>query len=292
MRFCSTCLIAGLLIVVMTCSAWAQRQRGNNDERNGRNSSNEERGGRNFSRWGNSGGDNNNSGRSGSRNGGSGFNDQYGIITERNIFLRDRRSRDDERPRGGNRVVLTPEQTFVLTGVVLEDDEYHAYLEDVTRRTIQKMTVGTSIARGTIAAIDIDAIAYESNGKVTWINVGSNLTGSAVGSVSDERVNAALWSGSSTTAAAPGTPLPDANNPNLTMEERMRLRRAMEMNPGAVLPTVPQNGATSGQQPAEGTQEEPEQPVAEPQPGQPTPGAPGLSIEEQMRLRRQQELGR
>jgi hypothetical protein len=290
-----------------------ERSRGSNEERGSRNSSNEERGersssneerGNRSSRWGNWGGGNwgqgrtreSRSGGNGGGTGGSGFNEQYGIITERNIFMRDRRVRERNDFRGPSRPPLTPEQTFVLTGVVIEDDEYHAYLEDISRRTIQKMTVGSELARGKIVDMDIDAIAYESNGKVTWVLVGSNLTGSSVGSVSDERVNAALWSGGGgvTSAPAPGAPLPDANNPNLTTEEKMRLRRAMELNPGAVVPAVPNNGENNGEQLEQGgEQPQIEQPAQEqPIPQQPTPQNSGLSTEEQMRLRRQQELGR
>jgi hypothetical protein len=326
-----------VMMMSLTYSAQAQRQRGNNDgsgdrtsnsgdgnsgERNPRDrnsgdrNSNEDRssrwsrnGGGNYGggNYGGNGGGNGRSRSSESRSGsgGPGFNEQYSIITERNIFMRDRRSRNDERDRGSRSgPPRTPEQTYVLTGVVIEDDEFHAYLEDVTRRTSQKFTVGAPLARGKIAAIDIDAIAYESNGHVTWVVVGSNLTGAAVGSVSDERINAALYGGGGAAQTAPtaGAPLPDANNPNLTTEEKMRLRRMMESNPGAIMPGVPQEQPDSNEQPAEGAEQfqQPQQPqnsgnfeqTAPPQPGQENSG---LSLEEQMRLRRQQEqqgLGR
>jgi hypothetical protein len=278
--------------------------RSSSDEQRTSGSSSEDRGSR-WQRWGggsDGGASFSRSTRSESRGGGSVggvFAEQYSIITERNIFLRDRRSRETQQDwRSRTTAPRTPEQTYVLTGVVFEDDEFHAFMEDVTRRTIQKLTVGTPIARGRIAAIDIDAVAYESNGQVTWVNVGSNLTGTSVGSVSEERVNAALFGGAG--AAAPGAPLPDANNPNLTVEERMRLRRAMETTPGAALPPVPEAG--SAEQPPDegGEQLQVEQPagVEQPDPNQPAPQPPqgadtsGLSLEEQMRLRRQQELGR
>ena len=66
-------------------------------------------------------------------------------------------------------------------------------------------------------AIEIDGIEYDQGEKQTWVTIGNNLTGQSVSGISASM--------SSTDAAGP-TSLPfDPNDPNLTVEQRMRLRR-------------------------------------------------------------------
>jgi hypothetical protein len=71
----------------------------------------------------------------------------------------------------------------------------------------------------------MDAVQYSGPGGPTWIGIGNNLSGGEVGSVSDARIAAAA-SGSTT---QPSTTMP-ANIANLSIEERMKLRRMQELN--------------------------------------------------------------
>jgi hypothetical protein len=158
--------------------------------------------------------------------------DRYAVLTDQNIFLKDRRTR----PRNGStsterpmtemdRIKATPEAKFVLTGVVFEDGDYRAFIEDTSASKVLRLSVGEPIARGKITEIDIDTIAYESAGKTTIINVGTTLTGIPYSAFT------ASPGATPAPGAAPSTPLPDPNNPNLTIEERMKLRRAAELQP-------------------------------------------------------------
>jgi hypothetical protein len=162
--------------------------------------------------------------------------ERYAALTEQNIFVKDRRSlrsRPDRTP--GERPPMTemeklkatPEAKFVLTGVVFEDGDYRAFIEDTNASRVLRLSVGDPIARGKITEIDIDTIAYESSGKTMIINVGTTLTGIPY-SAFTASPGATPAPGA---AAAPASPLPDANNPNLTIEEKMKLRRAAELQP-------------------------------------------------------------
>jgi hypothetical protein len=167
----------------------------------------------------------------------------YAVIAESNIFLKERRSSRggrDERPTSRQYTPPVPEKTFVLTGIVLED-EWRAYVEETAARTrFHRVGVGDQLGRGHVAAIEIDAIAYEYGGKITWVPIGKDLTGDAPPSTASAYVSStgtntttAPTTGPTTGPAAADTvttaPLPiDPNNPNLSLEERMKLRRQME----------------------------------------------------------------
>ena len=158
----------------------------------------------------------------------------YAVLTEQNIFVKDRRSlRRGDRPssdRNSNDPLREyrnqPEAFLVLTGVVFEDGDYRAFIEDTKVSKVLRLSVGDAIARGKITEIDIDTIAYESSGKTTIINVGTTLTG-----IPYSAFTATPGATPASTGAAPSTPLPDPNNPNLTIEEKMKLRRAAELAP-------------------------------------------------------------
>lgn len=146
------------------------------------------------------------------------FSDRYGVLAERNIFLRDRSVRRALPAAGPSSQPARPlEESFTVVGIVEEDGLWRAYIEDATRAATLRLTEGDPLARGTVTRIDINGIEYEQSGKRTWIFIGSNLTGQ-MGSGSSASV-------ASNDSAGP-TSLPfDPNDPNLTVEQRMRLRR-------------------------------------------------------------------
>ena len=80
--------------------------------------------------------------------------------------------------------------------------------------------------RGQPPAIALDAIAYEHDGKKTWIEIGSDLTGKFAAA------STPAYGGSTASASATTGPtsLPanvDLNDPSLSAEQRMRLRRQL-----------------------------------------------------------------
>jgi hypothetical protein len=190
------------------------------------------------------------------------YNDRYGVLSERNIFLRER-GKPATRPSylsrdSDNTFVNRPplEAAFVLTGIVLEEGQYRAYVEDTSTGRVHRLAVGDSVARGHVLEIEIDAIAYDLNGQGTWITPGSDLRGQpfsgfptalsrymAASTNPSSRGGSGFGgsrdggsrdggSGGATTgpAASEGgggvAPPPlDPNTAGLSVEERMRLRR-------------------------------------------------------------------
>ena len=164
------------------------------------------------------------------------FSEQYGILSEQNIFLRDR-SRYT-RGQGATTspstqpaaVPLSPEQSLVLTGIVFEDGEYRAYFENLQQPAIVRVAAGEAVARGQVAEIAIDAVAYEQEGQVTWIEIGKDLTGAIPAARS---VSTIVTSSPTTATPTPaGSPGSSSGAPSSSIAEQMRLRRLQELNRG------------------------------------------------------------
>jgi len=154
-----------------------------------------------------------------------GFRDKYGVVSERNIFMRERGRR--RRYEGPSRPAYSPpvEDAYVLRGVVFEDDIYRAHIESLNTSTVLKLAVGEPVASGKVTAIDIDAIEYEQPGhRPIRIEVGQTLTGgqAVLPTISSE--------GSGSTTQPASAPAIDPNSPNLTLEQKMKLRRMQELN--------------------------------------------------------------
>jgi hypothetical protein len=174
------------------------------------------------------------------------YRERYAVLSERNIFLKDRRVRSGpstSRSGSDRPPAPPPEATYVLTGVVLEEGQYRAYVEDSNGK-INRLAVGDAIARGHVAEIDISAMAYESNGQVAWVNVGYDLRGkpweapTAASYISRAGPGGGFPSttpsnntggGNGNGAAAVPVPPLDPNTVGLSIEERMKLRRMQEM---------------------------------------------------------------
>jgi hypothetical protein len=154
------------------------------------------------------------------------FSERYSIVSDKNIFLRDR-SRGApttaSTQSSTHRSTPLPEETLMLTGIVLEDVGMRAYIEDSVTFRILKLAVGESVARGKITSIDLDAVEYERNGQRKWIVIGYDFTGRPAQIASSTTYTPADATTSPTTQAI------DPNDPNLTQEQRMKLKRQMEL---------------------------------------------------------------
>lgn len=167
--------------------------------------------------------------------------DDYKVIWEQNMFVKDRRRpySSTTRRSGGDvsrdgRGIRTAESLYALRGVVLEDGQFlRAYFEDMTDGKMLRLNVGDPIAKGHIAEIAIDAVAYEANGQVTWVNVGTDLRGQVAMLASSSDSPRIATSAPTTTAsgtgdagtASGGTGAAAVDPSTLSIEERMRQRR-------------------------------------------------------------------
>lgn len=160
---------------------------------------------------------------------------EYVVISERNIFLRDRpRPRGNSGPttrRADDRTPLTPEQSFALRGVVFEEDQYLAYFENIPEASVQQVSIGGELAGQRIVDIDMDAVELEKDGNTFWIEVGQDLTGNRAQSARPSGGFARTGSSSPapTASNAPGSAAPPAlpsegETEGMSIEERMRLR--------------------------------------------------------------------
>ena len=149
--------------------------------------------------------------------------DAYAAVVERNIFVRDRRPPVvvSTRPASSRPYVPPPtlEASLVLRGVVLEDGYFRAYFENAQSNEIVRVAAGDALAKGHVAEISIDAVAFETSAGLAWIKIGDNLAGARVAEP------AASASSSSLTTGQPGSAATTGPAGASSIEERMRLRR-------------------------------------------------------------------
>lgn len=154
------------------------------------------------------------------------FASHFGVLADRNIFVKSRTPpvRRDDRPAPATAPARVPtaEESLVLRGVVIEDDAggsgiLRAYFEDQRTRTLVRVTAGDALAKGHVVDVSIDAIAFENQGSIVWVRIGDNLLG--------ERSNNTGNTGTTTSTTSPsdGTGTPSA--PLSDIERRMRERR-------------------------------------------------------------------
>jgi hypothetical protein len=145
--------------------------------------------------------------------------ERYTILSEHNIFVKNRvqRSRGPTTRDTSREPQRRPEQAFVLTGCVIENENmYAAFVENAQSGATTRVTVGENIATGKVVEIGFDYLEYETGGQRTRVEIGHNFTGAAVST--STYVNSFPTTGPTT------GPVDLAN---LSVEERMRRRRAL-----------------------------------------------------------------
>jgi hypothetical protein len=96
--------------------------------------------------------------------------DRYKVLSEHNIFTKNRRPPSTQRSRdsGTDRPPPKPEVASVLTGCVIEDENrYAAFVENAQTGRHAESVAGESIATGKVTAIGFDFLEYESSGQNT-----------------------------------------------------------------------------------------------------------------------------
>ena len=151
------------------------------------------------------------------------YADRYGSLSEHNIFMKDRPVKKkptttNESSAGG--VKRQVDESLVLRGIAYESEGFRAYVEDLNSGKELKLIPGDAVGRGHVTEVDIDQIGYERNGEETWIKVGCDFTGKEVVTIAE--------SSEETPTTGPVETI-DPNNPNLTLAEKMKLRRQQEM---------------------------------------------------------------
>jgi hypothetical protein len=106
--------------------------------------------------------------------------ENYRLLNERNIFLRNRRRWRPPRAASTppiRRVVFDSDRDIALTGISRRDGEYVAFFEHIASGATTRMRVGEVVGKGRIKAITLDGIEYERGDFVSSIQIGRTLTG-------------------------------------------------------------------------------------------------------------------
>ena len=104
---------------------------------------------------------------------------RYELILQRNIFSRQRtpfRPRDRESEARAV-VVPNPETYFLLKGVVQENNEFIAFVEDTQDGGVLRLRQGDRVARGVIKTLSLDALEYQFEDKTVSVRLGCDLEG-------------------------------------------------------------------------------------------------------------------
>jgi hypothetical protein len=161
------------------------------------------------------------------------YSERYSIVTENNIFMRDRHRRSGRYEPSTSPTTRPLEESLVLTGIVIEDQGLRAYVENTDTHEVTRLSPGDAVAHGKVDSIQIDAFDYLHNGEHSWIDVGSDLTGHAatLPETSSYYGSSSVSGGSSSSSTQPSGPPIDPNDPNLTLEQKMKLRRQQLLGP-------------------------------------------------------------
>lgn len=231
------------------------------------------------------------------------------MLSERNIFLRDRR---------GPRSYYTPRTTYytprasstddaiVLTGIVQQGPDCVAFFENTQTGKTLRLQAGDPLGKGRVAMISFDTVHYACDGNLTRVSVGNNLSGKAVTMARSSASSSTASAPSAATAGPPAAAAPTAMGlaaPGTVPAPGMAPPE-MGPPPGMAPGTAPGPGApppyamTPGQAaPAPSITISPGQPPTAAPPAAAGPPATttdsgAASILERLRQRREQELNK
>ena len=133
------------------------------------------------------------------------FSQEYQLLTRRNIFDQNRRYVSPTLVQ-----VQTPgQETLTLTGLVLENGQYAAFIEDSRGAATTKYHVGDTVDGGKITAAGMDYIMFTAGTRTIRVDLGRTLAGTSP----------------TTTTSATTVPV----GPGGDMLERLRQRRLLEL---------------------------------------------------------------
>lgn len=150
--------------------------------------------------------------------------ESFGIILKRNIFSRSRMPYS-ERPavQEAPRVTRNPEAYYMLKGVVQEDDQFIAFIEDTQSGTVLRLKQGDPVARGAIKTVTLDGIEYQMEDKTTVVRLGLDLEGGYGAMTASQMVD--LVTSSPSTPAPSSTPAPASGDTSDILKRLMEQRK-------------------------------------------------------------------
>jgi hypothetical protein len=153
----------------------------------------------------------------------------YNIIFQRNIFSRQRSPFRPREKNGQPQVVVAPnpETHFILKGIVQEDNQFIAFIEDTQGGGVLRLRQGDRVARGAIKTLSLDALEYQLEDKTISVRLGCDLEGTrgVVTAPAGDLLGALQTPAPASTAAPAGQ---QAQTPAPTGNEAEILKRLME----------------------------------------------------------------
>ena len=155
--------------------------------------------------------------------------DEYKILVERNMFLRNR-TRPVQRVYGSPQPTYPPEHFLVLKGIVRQGNAYTAFFEDTRARATSTAVVGGQMAQGRIVRIALDHVEYEKDGRITKVEMGKTLEGTvSTGASTPAPPAPPAATGSASSETKPAAPAAGSEDERAILE-RLRQRREAELN--------------------------------------------------------------
>jgi hypothetical protein len=100
----------------------------------------------------------------------------YRVLLSRSIFAAGGKSSD----AAAQAPSLPPEANLALKGVVQDDQQFTAFVEDLPQKRVLQLRVGDAVARGRVVAITLHGLQYEASGRMTRVAIGQALGGPGV----------------------------------------------------------------------------------------------------------------
>ena len=149
---------------------------------------------------------------------------KYNIILDRNMFSRQRvPSRPQEVAVEQPKVVPNPESYLLLKGVVQEDNQFIAFVEDKRTGTVLRLREGDTVARGTVKSLTLDGLQYQFQDKTIPVSMGSDLEGGSGAITAGDLAN--FSSMAAPAASSTGSSAPSADEADILkrlMEQRQQ----------------------------------------------------------------------
>lgn len=102
----------------------------------------------------------------------------FDVVLKRNIFSRSRMPyRERPAVQEAPRVTHNPEAYYMLKGVVQQDDQFIAFIENTQTGSVLQLKQGDSVARGTLKTVTLDEIEYQREDQTTVVRLGLDLEG-------------------------------------------------------------------------------------------------------------------
>lgn len=157
----------------------------------------------------------------------------FDIILKRNIFSRQRHAALPAREREERAAppAPNPEAYYILRGVVQENDNFIAFIEDTQTGTVLKLGRGDPVARGTIKTLTLDGLEYQMEDKTTVVRLGLDLEGGygAVTSRQTMDMDLAALPAPSTTGQPAQTPATAPSGDEADILKRMMEQRRQQL---------------------------------------------------------------